>query len=145
MMEPCNNLVQEYVKKHFTLSTRSYPYTRLSAEGLVISKTSKFHVDKRKHEQREKKENAAMGREDARSKKIESAAQKAEAAKKREEAAAARAAQKAAAAKEKAYAQAAKLARQPREKQVQALARKLANVSKLPEDKLEELIALISS
>ena len=44
----------------------------------------------------------------------------------------------------KADAQAAKLARQPREKQVQALARKLANVSKLPEDKLDELIALMS-
>ena len=55
-MEPHNNLVQEYVKKHFTLSTRSYPgkttcsytHTRLSAEGLAISKTFKFYIDKRK-------------------------------------------------------------------------------------------------
>ena len=58
----------------------------------------------------------------------------------RAEAAAARVAEK----KKKADEQAAKLARQPREKQVQALARKLANVSKLPEDKLDELIALMS-
>ena len=121
-----------------------WPYTATSAEGLAIAKTVKFHIDKHKREERERKEASAMGRKDTCSQKVEriakAKARAAAAAAARAEAAAARAAEK----KKKADAQAAKLARQPREKQVQALARKLANVSKLPEDKLDELIALMS-